>query len=133
MTSDPICLIATQTLVDAAEAMRDRDVGDVMVLDDTNGTLRGIVTDRDIVIRAVADGRHPAETTLGTVCTGRLVTIGPDEAIRDAARIMADNAIRRLPVVDGDRPIGIVSLGDLAVQRDRRSVLAAISSAPPDE
>jgi CBS domain-containing protein len=133
MTRDPVCLIATQTLVEAAEAMRERDVGDVIVLDETNGLLRGIVTDRDIVVRGVAEGREPAKTTLSAVCTEAVFTISPGEPVTDAVRMMRDRAIRRLPVVEEERPVGIVSLGDLAIQRDSGSVLAAISAAPAND
>lgn len=129
MTPNPITLPATATIVDAARVMRDADVGPVVVLHE-DGSLCGVVTDRDLVIRALAEGLLP-DTMLETVCTRETVTVGADDDALVAVQLMRDNAIRRLPVVEQGRVVGMVSLGDLAVQRDPESVLAAISAAPP--
>jgi CBS domain-containing protein len=129
MTANPTALSATMTIGDAARMMRDHDIGDVMVLDEEN-RLCGIVTDRDIVVRAVAADKDPTEVHLGDICSRVLTTIDADASLKDAVKLMREHALRRLPVVDHGRPAGIVSLGDLAVERDPGSALAAISAAP---
>jgi CBS domain-containing protein len=131
MTPDPTALPITTTIGDAARAMREKDIGVVIVLDDHN-SMCGIVTDRDIVVRAVADDRQPSEVRLGDICSRDLTALGPDDAVEDAVRTMRENALRRLPVVDNGRPVGIVTLGDLAMARDPESALAGISAAPPN-
>jgi CBS domain-containing protein len=130
MTSEPISISADAAVVDAAQAMRDSDIGDVLVLDDTEHVC-GIVTDRDIAVRLVAERRDPFDTTLGEICSHELVSLAPDDTVEYAVKLMSEKAIRRLPVVESGRPIGIVSLGDLAVTRDPDSALADISEAPP--
>jgi CBS domain-containing protein len=131
MSPDPTALLATTTIGDAARAMRENDIGDVIVLDDNN-SMCGIVTDRDIVVRAVADDRQPSEVRLGDICSRDLTAVAPDDPVEDAVRTMRENALRRLPVVDNGRPVGIVTLGDLAIERDPESALAGISAAPPN-
>lgn len=131
MTKDPVTVPATASLEEAARLMRDNDIGDVLVVDDT-GSLFGIVTDRDIVVEAVAEGIHPSSTSVDEVCTHDPVALGPDDAVAAAAKLMSDRAIRRLPIVENGSLIGIVSLGDLAVDRDPQSVLGEISEAPPN-
>lgn len=133
MTPDPVSLLETETLIGAARAMREHDIGDVVVLDDTHGRIKGIATDRDIVIRAVAEGQDPGRTTIGAVASEELVTVSPNDPVDKAVRFMRDKAIRRVLVVEGDQPVGIVSIGDLALELDERSALAEISSAPPNE
>jgi CBS domain-containing protein len=128
MTPNPITLPVTASVVEAALAMRDFDVGAVIVLDD--GQVCGIVTDRDIVVRAIANGNYPATTKLGELCSRELTTISSTDTLENAVRLMRQKAIRRLPVVEKGIPVGIVSLGDLAVERDRQSVLGDISAAP---
>ena len=129
MTPNPVTFDAGASLQDAARAMRDEDIGDVIVTD--GGRACGIVTDRDIAVRAVADGRDPS-TRLGDVCSRDVVTVGPDDAVEDAIRVMREHAIRRVLVMDGERMAGVVSLGDLAMERDPNSVLADVSDAPPN-
>jgi CBS domain-containing protein len=131
MTPSPIALSAEATVQDAAQQMRDASIGDVLVKD--NGDLCGIVTDRDIVLRVVAEGRDPGSTTLRDVCSHDLVTIEQDESADEAVRLMRERDIRRLAVVEGGQPVGIVTLGDLAAERDPNSALGDISSAPPNE
>jgi len=128
MTPSPHMLDARSTLQAAAQMMRDEDIGDVIVIDDDQ--LCGIVTDRDIAVRAVADGRDPTETRLGHICSRDLVTIAPNDPAEHAVELMRKNAMRRMPVVESGKPVGIVSLGDLALDRDRNSALADISAAP---
>lgn len=119
---------ADATLDEAARLMRDADIGDVIVVDSA-GSMCGIVTDRDITVRAVAEGRDPSTVKVDDICSHDITAVGPDTAAEDAARIMRERAVRRLPVADDGRPIGIVSIGDLAIERDSRSALADISAA----
>lgn len=130
MTHDPVTLEADATIVDAARAMRDSDIGPVLVVD--HGKIAGVLTDRDIVVRAIADGRDPSATRVTEVCSGSVTTVTPDQSASDAARIMREQDVRRLPVVQGGRAVGIVSIGDLAVALDDESALADISSATPN-
>jgi CBS domain-containing protein len=128
MTAHPVALPATSSVVDAARVMRDSDIGDVIVVD--NRRVCGIVTDRDITVRGVAEGRDIAHLKLADVCSRVLTTVSPADSVDDAVRLMREKAIRRLPVVEGGKPVGIVSLGDLAVTRDPQSALGNISAAP---
>lgn len=130
MTTNPITCPGTTTLADAARIMRDRNVGDVLV--ERDGQVRGIVTDRDIVVRAIAEDRDPSATRLSDVASPELFGVAPDDSVDEAVRVMRDKALRRLPVVENNQVVGIVSLGDLAVERDRRSALADISAARPN-
>lgn len=130
MVPEPITLSVGSTLDEAARCMRDRDIGDVIVVD--NGKACGLVTDRDIVVRAVAEGRDPSTTKLADICSRELVTLTPADSVEDAVRLMREHAIRRLPIVDDGTPVGIISLGDLAVERDPDSALADISAAAPN-
>ncbi len=130
MTPNPITLPATSSAIEAARAMRDSDIGDVVVLDGQK--ICGIVTDRDIVVRAVAEGLDPASTPLKEICSRELTTLSPQDSVDEAVRLMRDKAIRRLPVVENKRPVGIVSIGDLALKRDPGSALGNISAAPPN-
>jgi CBS domain-containing protein len=130
MTAKPLALQAGTTLTEAARAMRDHDVGTVVLLRDDEIT--GIVTDRDITVRAVAEGMDPNQTVLAQVSSQELTTVAPDSSVEEAIELMRSRALRRLPVVEEGRPIGIVSLGDLAVERDPGSALADISSAEPN-
>jgi CBS domain-containing protein len=130
MAPNPVTLPSDSTVADAARQMRDGDIGDVIVTDGDG--VRGIVTDRDIVVRAVAEDRAPSGVTVGEICSGELVTVNADDDIERAVRLMRTHAVRRLPVVQDGRLVGVVSLGDLAVDRDERSVLADISAADPN-
>ena len=129
MTTKPASLPASATVADAAQQMRELDIGDVLV--EQEGRLAGIVTDRDIVVRAIAEGRD-ATSKLGDIVSSEVVCITTAESPDDAIRVMRERALRRVPVVENGRPVGIVSLGDLAEERDPRSVLGEISSAPPN-
>jgi CBS domain-containing protein len=130
MTQNPVTVQMRDTITAAARTMRDANIGDVVVLE--NGQVRGILTDRDIVVRALAEGRDPTQTAVGDICSRELTTLSPHDAIGDAMAVMRDKALRRLPVVEEGRPVGIVSLGDLAVERDPESALGGISAAPPN-
>jgi CBS domain-containing protein len=129
MTSTPASLPANSTVADAAQQMRDLDIGDVLVQQE--GRLAGIVTDRDLVVRAIAEGRA-VTSTLGDIVSSEVVCITPTDTPDDAIRLMRERALRRVPVVENGKPVGIVSLGDLAGERDPGSVLGEISTAPPN-
>jgi CBS domain-containing protein len=130
MTRDPRTVNADDPIVEAARIMRDSDIGDVIVLQ--GGEVGGILTDRDIVVRGVADGRDGESTTVGDVCTTGIEAIEPSASVDDALSRMREADIRRLPVVQDGQPVGIISLGDLAVEREPDSTLADISAASPD-
>ncbi|MFI1358594.1 CBS domain-containing protein [Streptomyces sp. NPDC020898] len=130
MTPDVVAVRPSASLVEAAQLMRAQDVGDVLVADE--GLLVGVLTDRDIMLRAVAEGADPLTVSARAVCTPDPVVIGPDDAVSTAVTLMREYAVRRLPVVEHGAPVGIVSLGDLAVSRDPDSALADISRADPD-
>ncbi|MEU6256899.1 CBS domain-containing protein [Streptomyces sp. NPDC047043] len=120
------------TVARAARVMREQDIGDVLVAYDCD--LFGVLTDRDIVVRALAEGRDPESTTVGSVCTPPPVaTLSPDDTTDLAVELMRRHAVRRLPVVErGGCPVGMVSLGDLATTEDPHSALEDISKAAPN-
>ena len=118
------------TLVEVARLMRDRAIGDVLVTD--GDELLGIVTDRDIVVRCIADAADPTVSTAADACTDDVVTIVPETSVAEAARVMGERGVRRLPVVDGGRPVGVVSIGDVTIERDPTSPLAEISASRPN-
>ena len=130
MTSHPVTLPGTASVQEAARTMREQAIGDVIVLE--NNQVCGIVTDRDIVVRSVAEARDPAATTLADICSHALTTVSPEDSIEQAVHLMRAKAIRRLPVVEDGRAVGLVSLGDLAVAREPDSALGEISAAPPN-
>ena len=120
----------SDSVEDAAKRMRDEDVGALLVVEDEE--LKGIVTDRDIVLKAVAEGDKPGKAKIEDVCTADTTTIEADASIDDAIKAMREADVRRLPVVEDGKPVGIVSLGDLAIERDKDSALADISAAAPN-
>jgi len=131
MTSEPATLEASSSVFDAARLMRDQDIGNVLVLD--QGRLFGVLTDRDIVVRVLAERIDPAHRRVGEVCSREITTVADTASVRDAVRLMREHAVRRLPVVAQDgHAIGVVTIGDLAMSRDPESALAEISSAPPN-
>jgi CBS domain-containing protein len=132
MTAKPIGLADTATAVDAARAMRDGDFGTVIVLKGEAGSVCGVVTDRDIVIRVVADGRDPKSVKLADICSSDVTTVSPGQSLDDVAEVMREKAIRRVPVVEKGLLVGVVSLGDIAKEKDEGVALADISSAPPN-
>ena len=130
MTGVPIALQHDDTLTEAARAMRDHAVGCVLVTE--GARLRGLVTDRDIVVRAIAESRDPDQVSVGEVCSRNLAWVSPDDDVEDAVATMRRRAVRRLPVVAGSQAIGVVSLGDLALGRDTSPALADISATRPN-
>jgi CBS domain-containing protein len=130
MIPNPTTLPVSATIPAAARAMRDNAIGAAVVLDESRPC--GILTDRDIVVRVLAVDRDPGGTTLGEVCSKDVAAVGPDEDIDHAVALMRERKLRRVPVLDKEMVVGIVSLGDLARERDPDSVLADISTAPPN-
>jgi CBS domain-containing protein len=132
MTARPVAMEDEASVVEAARAMRDGDFGSVIVLKREGGPVCGIVTDRDIAIRVVAEGVDPRSVRLSDICDRDVTTVGPDETVDKVAELMRKKAIRRVPVVEGGNLVGVVSLGDLAKKMDEGEALADISSAPPN-
>ncbi|MCH5671309.1 CBS domain-containing protein [Streptomyces gilvus] len=131
MTADPVTVEPQTSVTAVARLMRDQDLGAVLVTD--GDRLRGLVTDRDLVVRALAEGGDPEQTTVAGACSDDLVTVAPDDDLDRAIRLMREHAVRRVPVVDHGRPVGIVSLGDAAMERDPGSALGDISAAKPND
>ncbi len=131
MTKDVVTSPSGTSVAEASRLMRDEDIGDIVVVDED--TVIGLVTDRDIVIRAMAEGRSPTETTVGDIASREIATVGPNDDVAEVVRTMRSQAVRRIPVVEDGRPVGVVSIGDLAIERDSDSALADISAAPPNK
>jgi CBS domain-containing protein len=113
MSPDVTCVGEKETLADAGRKMAELDVGSLPICGEDN-RLKGMVTDRDIVIKAVAQGRDPAQVTSGELAQGKPVTIGADDDVTEVLSTMAAHQVRRLPVIDGHQLIGIVALADVA-------------------
>jgi len=113
MTSGVESTSSTEILCDAAQTMREGDFGSMPVVDE--GRLVGVLTDRDIVVRAVAGGLDPAAVRVGEVASGDPVTVAPGESLDEAMELMARHKVRRLPVVDDGRLVGVVSQADIAL------------------
>jgi len=128
MTQNPECVSGDTTVADAAKLMRDKDFGGVLCMDGDD--VKGFLTDRDIATRVVAEGKDPTSTTVTEAATTDLHTLSPDDSVEDAIELVRKHNIRRVPVVEGAKPVGIVSIGDLALERDEDSALADISSEP---
>jgi signal-transduction protein with cAMP-binding, CBS, and nucleotidyltransferase domain len=132
MSKQPVKLQSSAPVVEAARQMRSADVGAIIV--EENGKPCGIVTDRDIAIRVVAQGLDSQKTPVSQICSKDLTTLTPEDDIDRAVQMMRQKAIRRVLVVDSqNKALGIISLGDLALERDSQSVLGQISAAPPNQ
>ena len=131
MTPSPFTVEESAPVGEAARIMRDQNIGDVLVTR-PDGTVCGIVTDRDLTLGVVADDRDPTMMKVQDVCNHKIESVRSDDPVDEAVALMRNHAIRRLPVIDDGQLVGIVSLGDLAVERDPRSALADISEAPPN-
>ena len=130
MTPHPTVAEVTDTVRAIAQTMATQDIGSLVVAED--GAVVGIVTDRDLVVRGIAEGIG-LDAPVGQLMSGGLVSVGPGDDVAEVVQLMRDQALRRVPVVDGDEAVGIVSLGDLAVALDADSALADISAAPPND
>lgn len=113
MTEGAECIGENETLVAAARKMRDLDVGALPICGEDD-RLKGVLTDRDIVVKCLADGGDPSTTTAGTYGEGKPVTIGADDSAEEALRTMARHQVRRLPVIDGHRLVGMLAQADVA-------------------
>jgi CBS domain-containing protein len=113
MSPDVTCVGEKETLSDAAHKMADLGVGSLPICGDDN-RLKGMVTDRDIVVRALAKDRNPRDVTVGELAQGKPVTIGADDDVAEILSTMATHRVRRLPVIDGHRLVGIVAVADVA-------------------
>jgi len=107
------CVGENETLVVAAQKMRDLDVGALPICGEDN-RLKGMVTDRDIVVKCLADGGDPSSVNAGSLGEGKPVTIGADDDVREALETMKKHQVRRLPVIDGHDLVGIISQADIA-------------------
>jgi CBS domain-containing protein len=130
MTAHPVAIEEEASVVEAARAMRDGNFGSVIVVKEPGGAVCGVLTDRDIAVRVVAEGVDPSKVRLADICEGEVATVGLDDPVDNVAKLMRDRAIRRVPVLDGERLVGVVSLGDLAKKMDEGRDLANISAAP---
>lgn len=131
MTADAACVRVHDSLEVVARRMRDLDVGALPICGDDD-RLAGMVTDRDIAVRAVAEGVQ-VTTEVGELAQGKPVTIGADDPVEEALRTMAKHGVRRLPVIDGDRLVGMLSQADIARSLDESQtgeLVEAISSIP---
>ena len=132
MTGGVECVQEDETVLDAAKKMEQLGVGALPICGYDN-RLKGMLTDRDIVVKVLAQGKDPASTRAGELGEGKPVTIGADDSVDEALKTMADHKVRRLPVIDGHDLIGIVSQADLARNIDEEKVgdlVEAISAAP---
>ncbi|MFD7025575.1 CBS domain-containing protein [Promicromonospora sukumoe] len=129
MTPSPTTVDVTDTLRTVASTMAAQDIGALVVRAGT--TAVGIVTDRDVVVRGLAAGLDP-DSTVQDIVTGQVVTVAHTDPVETAVQVMREAAVRRVPVLDGDMLVGIVSIGDLAVERDPMSALADISRSEPN-
>ncbi|MDQ4024849.1 MAG: CBS domain-containing protein [Actinomycetota bacterium] len=134
MTGSAECIGENDSILDAAKMMAKQDIGAMPICGEDN-RLKGMLTDRDIVVKVLAEGRDPSQVKAGELGQGKPVTIGADDPIGLAISTMADHQVRRLPVIDGHDLIGIVSVGDIAKHADDEDVgalIQLISAAPPN-
>jgi CBS domain-containing protein len=127
MTEGCECVGENESILDAAKKMKELDVGFLPICGEDD-RLKGTITDRDIVLRVLAEGRDPGDTKAGELGDGKPVTIGADDSVDDALTTMKEHAVRRLPVIDGHDLVGIVSQGDLAKNIDEEDVGELVES-----
>jgi CBS domain-containing protein len=120
MTTSPETVDSGSTAVDAAKRMKQADAGMIPVVQ--NGKLVGTITDRDIAVRVVAEGKDPQTTTVGEIASREVVTVEPDNDLSEALKLMAHHQVRRLPVVEGDSVVGVIAQADVAKEADERQV-----------
>jgi CBS domain-containing protein len=133
MTPECACVGEDDTVLDAAKRLAELDVG-AMPICGSDDRLKGMITDRDIVVKVLAQAKDPGSTRVGELATqGEVVTIGADDPIDEALRTMTEHKVRRLPVIDDQRCVGIISQADIATNIDEEKVgdlVEAISAAP---
>jgi CBS domain-containing protein len=130
MSAAPVCMAPGESASAAAMAMKRHGIGTVLV--QAGGRLSGLVTDRDITVRVLAENRDPRTTRIGDICSSELVVLGPDDDVAEATRLVRERAVRRIPILRDGTPVGVVSIGDLALAHGTTSALSGISSAPPN-
>jgi CBS domain-containing protein len=130
MSSAPVSLAAIETAATAARAMKEHGTGTVLVR--TGSEFIGLLTERDITVRVLAENRDPQSTCIGDICSTRLAVLGPDDDVEEAERLVRERAVRRIPVIRDGVPVGVVSIGDLALEKDGRAALAAVPATLPD-
>ena len=121
MTGGAECVGEDETVLDAAKRLAELDVGAMPICGEDN-RLKGMLTDRDIVVKVLAQGKDPSSVKAGELGQGEVVTIGADDSIQEALHTMKDNAVRRLPVIDGHRLVGIIAQADIARNYDEEKV-----------
>jgi CBS domain-containing protein len=134
MSPDCTCVGENDSVLDAAKKLKELDVGAMPICGEDN-RLKGMLTDRDIVVKVLAEGKDPSSTKAGELGQGdsKTVTIGADDSIEEALRTMIDHKVRRLPVIDGHDLVGIISQADIARNLEEEKtgdLVEAISSAP---
>jgi CBS domain-containing protein len=132
MSTGTECIGENDTILDAAKRLAEVDVGAMPICGEDN-RLKGMLTDRDIVVKVLAQGKDPSATKAGELGEGKPVTIGADDSVEEALRTMAANKVRRLPVIDGHDLVGMVSQADIAVNlpEDQVGGLVEVISAAP--
>jgi CBS domain-containing protein len=126
MTTDPRSITPRDPVAEAARLMRDEDIGSLPVTDE--GRLVGMLTDRDIAVRVVAEGRNPNSTTVGEVLSPDPVAAQPDQDLDEALHLMAQHQVRRLPVVEDDRLVGILAQADVALEEKEKKTGELVES-----
>jgi len=131
MTGGVECVREDESVLDAAKKMRDLGVGALPICGNDD-RLKGMLTDRDIVVRVLAEGLEPGGTTAGELAEGKPVTIGADDSLDELVRTMAQHEVKRLPVIDGHRLIGVVSEADVAEHASPEQVVAVVRGVYAD-
>jgi CBS domain-containing protein len=121
MSDNAECIGENDTVADAAKRLKELGVGAMPICGEDN-RLKGVLSDRDIVVNVIAEGRDPSEVKAGELGDGKPVTIGADDSVSEAIRTMAEKQVRRLPVIDGHELVGIVSQADIAKNADEDEV-----------
>ena len=136
MTPDAQCVGENETLLDAAKKLADRGFGAMPICGEDN-RLKGMLTDRDIVVKALAQGKDPASCRAGELGEGKPITIGADDSLEETLQTMARYKVRRLPVIDGHDLVGIVAVADVARElsddRAKGDLIETISEGPPQQ
>ena len=129
MSPAPVCMASGESVAAAARAMREHDTGTVLVLSD--GLPSGLVTERDIMVRVLAENRDPLTMLVGDICSGELVMLGPDDEVEQAIRLVRERAVRRIPVLADGIAVGTVYIGDLAPDASEPSAPTVLAAARP--
>lgn len=129
MSPAPVCMASSESAAAAARAMKEHGTGTVLVLSD--GRLSGLVTERDIMVRVLAENRDPLTTLVGDICSGKVAVLGPDDDVEQAVRLVRERAVRRIPVLADGAAVGMVCIGDLAPGQDEPSALTGLVAAWP--